>query len=300
LTDIENNLRRTVNFLSKEVGSRGYLQIDALNKTADYIKSELSKYGYTVFEQPYKVEGHIYKNIFVEIKGEKPPEKVLIIGAHYDTVTGTPGADDNASGIAGLIELARLLSNRSFDKTIQLVAFTLEEPPFFRSRFMGSHIYAQSLRQRGIDVEGVICLEMIGYFTDEPQSQLFPLPFFRWVYPTKGNFIIIVGNMQSRSFLNRVKNGFKKGTDLPVESLSAVPLVIGIDFSDHRSFWKFNYDAVMVTDTAFFRNPQYHGIGDIPEILDYERMAKVILGLKSAIEEMSGTTAASVSVQPSL
>jgi hypothetical protein len=298
LTDIRNNLRRTVNFLSEEVGPRGYLQIDALNKTADYIKSELSKYGYTVFEQPYKVEGHTYKNIFVEIKGEKPPEKVLIIGAHYDTVTGTPGADDNASGIAGLIELARLLSNRSFDKTIQLVAFTLEEPPFFRSKFMGSHIYAQSLRQRGIDVEGVICLEMIGYFTDEPESQLFPLPFFRWVYPTKGNFIIIVGNMRSRNFLNRVKSGFIKGTDLPVESLSAVPLVIGIDFSDHRSFWKFNYDAVMVTDTAFYRNPQYHGIGDIPEILDYDRMAKVILGLTSAIEEMSGTTAASVSVQP--
>ena len=287
MSDIQTNLKRTVNFLSKEVGSRGYLQVDSLNKTGDYIKSELSNYGYTVLEQPYEVEGQIYKNIFVEIKGEKPPEKVLVIGAHYDTVMGTPGADDNASGIAGLIELARLLSNRSFDKTIQLVAFTLEEAPFFRSRFMGSHIYAQSLKQRGIDVEGVICLEMIGYFTDAPESQLFPLPFFRWMYPTKGNFIIIVGNMRSRSFLNRVKSGFKKGTDLPVESISAIPLVIGIDFSDHRSFWKLNYDAVMVTDTAFYRNPQYHGMGDTPEILDYERMAKVVLGLKSSIEELA-------------
>jgi len=287
MSDIQTNLKRTVNFLSKEVGSRGYLQVDSLNKTGDYIKSELSNYGYTVLEQPYEVEGQIYKNIFVEIKGEKPPEKVLVIGAHYDTVMGTPGADDNASGIAGLIELARLLSDRSFDKTIQLVAFTLEEAPFFRSRFMGSHIYAQSLKQRGIDVEGLICLEMIGYFTDAPESQLFPLPFFRWMYPTKGNFIIIVGNIQSRSFLNRVKKGFKKGTDLPVESLSAIPLVIGTDFSDHRSFWKLNYDAVMVTDTAFYRNPQYHGMGDTPEILDYERMAKVVLGLKSSIEELA-------------
>lgn len=287
MSDIQTNLKRTVNFLSKEIGSRGYLQVDSLNKTGDYIKSELSNYGYTVLEQPYEVEGHIYKNIFVELKGEKPPEKVLVIGAHYDTVMGTPGADDNASGIAGLIELARLLSDRSFDKTIQLVAFTLEEAPFFRSRFMGSHIYAQSLKQRGIDVEGVICLEMIGYFTDAPESQLFPLPFFRWMYPTKGNFIIIVGNMRSRSFLNRVKSGFKKGTDLPVESISAIPLVIGIDFSDHRSFWKLNYDAVMVTDTAFYRNPQYHGMGDTPEILDYERMAKVVLGLKSSIEELA-------------
>lgn len=287
MTDIQANLKRTVNFLSKEVGSRAYLQVDALNRTGDYIKSELSNYGYTVLEQPYEVEGHTYKNIFVEIKGGKPPEKVLIIGAHYDTVMGTPGADDNASGIAGLIELARLLSGRSFDKTIQLVAFTLEEPPFFRSRFMGSHIYAQNLKQRGIEVEGVICLEMIGYFTDAPESQLFPLPFFRWMYPTKGNFIIIVGNLHSRSFLNRVKSGFKKGTNLPVESLSAIPLVIGIDFSDHRSFWKLNYDAVMVTDTAFYRNPQYHGIGDTPETLDYERMAKVVSGLKSSIEELA-------------
>ena len=287
MTDIQNNLRRTVNFLSKEVGPRDYLRVEALNKTADYIRSEFGKYGYTVLEQPYEVEGHTYKNIFVELKGEKPPEKVLVIGAHYDTVMGTPGADDNASGVAGLLELARLLSNRVFDKTIQLVAFTLEEPPFFRSGLMGSQVYAKSLKQKGIDVEGMICLEMIGYFTDEAGSQLYPVPFFRWMYPAKGNFIIIVSNIQSKKFLKRVKSAFKKGTDLPVESLSAFPIVPGIDFSDHRSFWKFKYDAVMVTDTAFYRNPQYHGIGDIPEILDYERMAKVVLGLKSSVEELA-------------
>jgi len=287
LTDIQNNLKRTVNFLSKEVGPRGYLQVEALNKTADYIRSEFGNYGYTVLEQPYEVEGHTYKNIFVEIKGKKPPEKVLIIGAHYDTVMGTPGADDNASGVAGLLELARLLSNRVFDKTVQLVAFTLEEPPFFRSGLMGSHVYAKSLKQKGIDVEGMICLEMIGYFTDEAGSQIYPLPFFRWMYPAKGNFIILVSNIRSKKFLKRVKSAFKKGTDLPVESLSAFPLVPGIDFSDHRSFWKFKYDAVMVTDTAFYRNPQYHGIGDIPGILDYERMAKVVLGLKASVEELA-------------
>jgi len=287
LTDIQNNLKRTVNFLSKEVGPRGYLQVEALNKTADYIRSEFGKYGYTVLDQPYEVEGHTYKNIFVEIKGEKPPEKVLVIGAHYDTVMGTPGADDNASGVAGLLELARLLSDRAFDKTVQFVAFTLEEPPFFRSGLMGSQVYAKSLKQKGIDVEGMICLEMIGYFTDEAGSQLYPLPFFRWMYPAKGNFIILVSNIRSKNFLKSVKNAFKKGTDLPVESLSAFPLVPGIDFSDHRSFWKFKYDAVMVTDTAFYRNPQYHGIGDIPGILDYERMAKVVLGLKSSVEELA-------------
>ncbi len=287
MADIQTHLKKTVSILSEEIGSRGYLQLDALNKTADYIKSEFSRYGYIVFEQSYEVEEHTYRNIFVEIRGEKSPDKTLIVGAHYDTVIGTPGADDNASGIAGLLELARLLRDSPFDKTIQLVAFTLEEPPFFRTRFMGSYVYAKHLRQQGVDVEGMICLEMIGYFTDEADSQFYPLPFFRWLYPTTGNFITIVSNMHSRNFLKQVKSAFKKNMDLPVVSLSALPLVLGIDFSDHRSFWKFGYKAVMVTDTAFYRNPQYHGTGDVADILDYGRMAKVVSGLVSVIEELS-------------
>jgi len=285
--DIEKNLRKTVNFLAGETGSRGYLQLEALNRSAGYIKSELSSYDYIVSEQPYEVEGRIYKNIFAEIKGERNPEKILVVGAHYDTVTGTPGADDNASGIAGLLELARLLKESSPGKTVQFVAFTLEEPPFFRSRFMGSHVYARGLKEKRADVEGMICLEMIGYFTDRPESQMYPLPFLRWIYPKEGNFITLVSNLHSKDFLKRIKNAFIKGTDLPAESFSGLPIVIGVDFSDHRSFWHFGYNAVMVTDTAFFRNPQYHGIGDVPELLDYERMAKVVLGLKAAIEELS-------------
>ncbi len=288
IMQIQNNLKRTVNVLADEIGSRGYLQTDALKKTIDYITSELSRYGYTVSYQPYEVEGRIYKNIFVEIKGRKTPEKILVLGAHYDTVTGTPGADDNASGIAVLLELARLLSDKSFDKTIQFVAFTLEEPPFFRSKFMGSYVYAKELKKKGKDLEGMLCLEMIGYFTDEPDSQFFPLPFFRWLYPNRGNFITLVGNISSKKFLTHAKSGFKKGTSLPVESLSTFSIIPGVDFSDHRSFWKFGYNALMLTDTAFYRNPNYHGMGDTPETLDYERMAEVALGLKSAIEGLAG------------
>ncbi|MBI5740197.1 MAG: M28 family peptidase [Nitrospirae bacterium] len=285
--EIQNNLKKTVTRLAGDIGPRGYTQLDSLNKAADYIKSELSGYGYTAYEQPYEIEGKTYKNIFAELKGGRRPEKVLVVGAHYDTVTTTPGADDNASGIAGMLELARLLKASSPALTIQFVAFTLEEPPFFRSRSMGSHVYAKNLKQAGRDVEGMICLEMIGYFTDRPGSQLYPLPFLRWLYPKEGNFITLVGNLHSREFLDRIKSAFKKGTDLPVESFAGPAVVIGVDFSDHRSFWKFGYEAVMVTDTAFFRNPQYHGIGDTPEILDYERMAKVVSGLKAAIEELS-------------
>lgn len=287
-TEIEKNLKKTVSTLSKDIGSRGCLQTEALNQTIDYITSELTDYSYSVSLQPYDVEGKIYKNISVEIKGRKTPEKIIVIGAHYDTVTGTPGADDNASGVAGLLELARLLRNEPLDKTVRFVAFTLEEPPFFRSKFMGSHIYAQSLNDNNEDVEGMICLEMIGYFTDKPGSQVFPLSLFKLMYPDAGNFIMFASNFRSKKFLARVKDGFKKGSVLPVESISAFSLIPGVDFSDHRSFWEFGYNALMVTDTAFYRNPHYHEIGDILETLDYERMSEVVLGLKSAIEKLAG------------
>jgi hypothetical protein len=286
--EIQENLRKTVNMLSREIGSRGYMQVAALDRAAEYIVSELKRYGYDVSLQPYVYRGNTYRNISVEIRGRGNTDNILVVGAHYDTVTGTPGADDNASGIAGLLELSRLLNGKPLKKTVRFVAFALEEPPIFRSKFMGSYVYAKQLKEKGEYIEGMICLEMIGFFSDEPQSQFFPLPFFRWFYPERGNFITLVSNIQSRDFLNLVKTSFRKGTDLPVESLSTFSIVPGIDFSDHRSFWKFGYDALMVTDTAFYRNPNYHGTGDTIETLDFERMAEVVVGLKSAIEIITG------------
>ncbi|MBI5050755.1 MAG: M28 family peptidase [Nitrospirae bacterium] len=286
--EIEDNLKKTVRILAKDIGSRGYRELDSLEKTAQYISSELRSCGYDVSVQSYNVEGNVYKNLIAEIKGIKSPEKIILVGAHYDTVTGSPGADDNASGVAGMLELARLLKNQSFDKTVRFAAFTLEEPPFFRSRFMGSYVYAQSLNEKNTVIEGMICLEMIGYFTDSPNSQYFPFSFLRWLYPDKGSFIIFVSNLRSKNFLIRLRDAFKKGTDLPAESISTLSIVPGIDFSDHRSFWEFGYDAVMVTDTAFYRNPNYHERGDVPETLDYERMEKVVMGIKTAIEKLAG------------
>ncbi|UCD35265.1 MAG: M28 family peptidase [Nitrospiraceae bacterium] len=285
--EIRGNLEKTVHVLAREIGSRGHYQLDELNRAAGYIEGELTRCGYEALEQPYEYKGRSYKNVYAVKEGREEPEKILVIGAHYDTVTGTPGADDNASAVAGLLELARLLAPVKLRKTVHFVAFTLEEPPLFRSRSMGSYVYARSLSQGEARVEGMIGLEMIGYFSDEPGSQYFPLPFMRWIYPEQGNFITLVSNLRSRGFLNRVKKGFQKGTALPVESLSSVSFVPGVDFSDHRSFWKFGYDALMVTDTAFYRNPQYHGAGDVPEILDFERMTEVVLGLKAAVEEIA-------------
>ncbi len=285
--DLQNNLRKTVSILAHDIGSRGYLQVDALNDAANYIISELKGIGFNVSTQPFEFDGIEYNNIIAEMKGSSFPERVYIIGAHYDTVMGTPGADDNASGVAGLIELARLLKNESLNKTVRFLAFTLEEPPFFRTEQMGSYVYAKSIRMKKDNVVGMISLEMIGYFVDSPESQYYPLPFFKLMYPDIGNFIAFVSNFRSRPLLLRAKEAFKKGTDLPVETLSSFSAIPGVDFSDHRSFWKFGYDAFMVTDTAFYRNPNYHINSDLPETLDYIRMSKVVSGLAASIKDLA-------------
>jgi Zn-dependent M28 family amino/carboxypeptidase len=205
------------------------------------------------------------------------------MGAHYDTIPDTPGADDNASGVAGVLELARLAVLEPSSKTVRFVAFTLEEPPLFRTRHMGSYVYAKSLKKEKVKVKGMISLEMIGYYCDRKGCQYYPFSFFKWFYPNKGDFIAFVGNVSSKAFTKRVKDAFMQASTLPVESLNTVSIVPGIDFSDHSSFWKFGFPAFMVTDTAFFRNPYYHSAGDIANTLDFKRMALLIYGLKSAL-----------------
>lgn len=285
LKEIETNLKATVRFISEEIGPRSYQDLEKLNKTADYIEERLRSYGCDVKRQSFKYMGNTYHNII----GEVPPvrnnisNEVLIIGAHYDTVPYTPGADDNASGIAGLLELARLTAAKPPVKTVRFVAFTLEEPPLFRTRHMGSYVYARSLKKERVKIEGMISLEMIGYFCDRKGCQYYPFPFFRWFYPEEGNFIAFVGNISSKVFTKKVKDAFKKVSALPVESLNTVSLVPGVDFSDHSSFWDFGYPAFMITDTAFYRNPNYHSQGDTADTLDYKRMALLIYGLKSSL-----------------
>lgn len=285
-SDVQDYLEGVVHKLSNEIGIRSYLHIDALQKTSDYIQSEFKRFGYKPYFQSYKYNGNEYHNIIAELKGQKQPEKILIVGAHYDTVSVTPGADDNASGVAGLLALAKLLSNKNYHKTLQLVAFTLEEPPAFTAGFMGSQIYAKALKQNKELVEGMICLEMIGYFTDAKNSQSYPLPLFKTIYPDRGNFIAFVSNLSSRGFLRQAEFYFKKGSSLPLETLSAPESVPGVDFSDHRSFWEMGYKAIMITDTAFYRNGRYHTPLDKPETLDYRRMTEVVVGLKLAIETL--------------
>jgi Predicted aminopeptidases len=276
MQEIEDNLKNAVAYLATTIGSRSYRNLSALEKAYNYIRSALESYGYAVITQPYEYKGSTYHNICCEIKGRTSPEISIIVGAHYDTVSTTPGADDNASGIAGLLEAARLASKCSFNKTLRFVAFTLEEPPAFRTKYMGSHVYAESLRKNNENVQLMICLEMIGYFS---KKQKYPLPFFKWFYPHDGDFILLAGDTNSRQSISIVKDAFRKGTGLTIESITAPRFLPGITFSDHRSFWKFGYNAIMVTDTAFYRNPNYHRHTDVPESLDYTKMAKVVVGI---------------------
>jgi Zn-dependent M28 family amino/carboxypeptidase len=276
-------LRQVVAKLARDIGVRTYRDDDRMARAAAYISGELSSFGCAVSTQTFTYEGHALQNIIGELKGTAPAGPVLVIGAHYDTVGTTPGADDNASGIAGLLGTARLLAGRPQERPIRFVAFAFEEPPAYRTRHMGSFHYAQGLHDRGEQVEGMICLEMIGYFTDREGSQHYPLPFMGRVFPKTGNYLALVGNRRSKEFTERFAAAFRTATDLPIVTLNAPAFVVGIDFSDHWSFNKFRYPAFMATDTAFYRNRNYHSPEDLPETLDYVRMTKVVEGLASAV-----------------
>jgi hypothetical protein len=270
-----DNLKKQIITLSEELAQ----DKQRLNKSAAYIYSQFSQYSDTVNFQEYIVEGESYKNVVAEFSPHSKKCGVYVIGAHYDTYLGLSGADDNASGVAGLIELARLFSQVSVPCHLMLVAYTLEEPPYFGSDNMGSFIHAKSLKQKGINVELMISLEMIGYFSDLPDSQHYPLIGMEYLYSDKGNFISIVANTKQVILTRFYKNEMRKASSLPVYSINAPPLLKGIDFSDHLNYWHFGYPAIMITDTAFNRNENYHTKEDTAEKLDTIRMGKVIDGV---------------------
>jgi len=277
--DVRERLEASVRRLAETIGPRSYRDEANLVAAADFVTRSFEAAGYTVTFQPYEVKGWTYRNIIAELRGTEEPDRILIVGAHYDTVEGTPGADDNASGVAVLLELARLHAETRFRKTVRFVAFTLEEPPFFRSRQMGSRVYARSLKARGEQIEGMLCLEMVGYYSQAKGSQSFPFFWLRWRYPTTGNFITVVSNSASGPLQTHVRDALKTHAVLPVETYTGPWWIPGVDFSDHSSFWKEGYPAVMLTDTAFYRNPHYHRGTDRAETLDYRSMAELTRGL---------------------
>jgi Zn-dependent M28 family amino/carboxypeptidase len=279
---VVDNLYQHVKFLSVDIGDRHLWKDDSLGKTADYIESALVAYGYAVWRQTYSCYGKSVSNLIAEKTGTD--KKRVVIGAHYDTVPGTPGADDNASGLAGLLELARLHNESSSNKTLAFAAFVNEEPPCFGSQNMGSMLYAKYLRDQKVSVEVMISLEMIGYFSKET-IQRYPLPGMRFIYPKTANFIGVVGNFHSSKYVSLFKKGIRKHTNINSRSLTAPEFVGGINLSDNYSFWHHRYRAIMITDTSFFRNRHYHQETDTIDTLNFEQMAEVVKGLYYSVLE---------------
>lgn len=280
LTRIKNDL--TV--ITKTEKSRNYKNLETLDSAAQYIFNELSKSCDTVYFQTYLVNGIEYKNVIGSI-GRDRNEKI-VIGAHYDVAGDQEGADDNASGVVGVLELSRLLAKEPLKYQIEFVAYTLEEPPFFGGNEMGSYIHAKSIFEKGEKIKGMICLEMIGYFNDNPKSQDYPLGFLKLFYGAKGNYITVVQKIGNEGFARQVKRMMKKQRVINTKSFKGPASLQGVDFSDHRNYWKFNYSAVMITNTAFYRNKNYHENTDKMETLDINRMGLVIDELYLTVKQI--------------
>ena len=280
-------LRRHVERLAGGIGERHVWRPEALRAAAAYIRGELEALGCEVAAQSYRVAELDCDNLEAELPGEAARAEIIVVGAHYDTVQGSPGADDNASGVAALIEIARALRGARLARTVKLVAFVNEEPPFFYWGEMGSKVYAREARRRGDDVRVMLSLEMLGCYDDAPGSQSYP-PLLGWFYPDRGNFIAFVSNLASRRALRRVVEAFRARSDFPAERLASPAFVPGVAWSDQLSFWRAGYPAVMVTDTAFYRNPHYHCASDTPDRLRYPEMARVVEGLAATIAALAG------------
>lgn len=274
-------LEAHVRALSQEFVPRDHTHPENLDRAAAYIRTAFTRAGGATSEQPYNARGRSYRNI-IALFGPETRARI-VVGAHYDVDGELPGADDNASGVAGLLELAYVLGRSPPRTRVELVAYSLEELPFFGTPYMGSAVHARSLQQQGAEVRAMFSLEMIGYFSDEPASQQFPLEALRPFYPSRGNFIAIVGKPGQTSLVRKVKRAMRSASSLPVNSINAPRWIPGVDFSDHVSYWDAGYPAVMITDTAWYRNPNYHTADDTAETLDYARMAMVVQGVHAAV-----------------
>jgi Zn-dependent M28 family amino/carboxypeptidase len=262
------------------------------------------KIGYTPQSQLFNAEVyparganrpqlHSTRNIIAELKGTTSCDQIVIVGAHYDTEYLSPGANDNATGVAALLEIARAIQlTGALNRTIRFVAFSNEEQPFCRTDQMGSRIYAAKCHDNNEQIAAMICLETIGFYTDQPGSQKFPEPFNQSLAHDAGNFLAIVSNLESEPLLKECATAFRSAVRFPSIALSATETVRGLDYSDHQSFWRLGYSAVMVTDTAFFRYPHYHERTDTPDKIDFDRLAVVSTGLTAIIKKIASSAAA--------
>ena len=290
VAELADELRRDVGVLAGEIGPRHAWRRAALDKAAQYCRSELEAAGWRVERHEFSVEGHAepFCNLVAELAGSARAAEIVVVGAHYDSVAtdDCPGANDNGSGVAAVLALARRFAAARTERTLRFVLFANEEPPFFLGAGMGSSEYARRCRERSERVVAMLSLETMGYFSDEPKSQRYP-PGVSWFYPSTGNFIAFVSNIGSHGLLRRCVKSFRASAAIPAQGGALPSFLPGVGWSDHASFWKAGYPALMVTDTAPFRYPQYHTRGDTPDRLDYPRLALVVDGLCAVIAELA-------------
>lgn len=291
---LREELRANVQKLAGEIGERNMWHYAKLNAAADFIENSFSQAGLMTRRDTYEIRGQTCHNIEAEVPGSRP--EIIVVGAHYDSVFGSPGANDNGSGAAAVLALAKRFAahetegtppRRAPNKTLRFVAFVNEEPPYFLSGEMGSQVYAGRCKERGDKISAMISLETIGYFSDAPNSQTYPSPGLGLFYPKVGNFIGFVSNVRSRTLLRRVIALFRKHAKIPSEGASLPAFVPGVSWSDHWSFWQQGYPAIMVTDTAPFRYPYYHSSSDTSDKLDYDRFTLVVSGMEKVIQELA-------------
>ena len=284
--NLEERLRTHVLQLAGDVGEQNVLRPMALQAAASYLERAWREQGYAVETLAYKVSGIRCANLEVTRRGSVRKGEILLIGAHYDSVMGSPGANDNASGIAALLETSRIFTGIDPAMTVRFVAFVNEEPPFFRSMQQGSMVYAAAARRRGDDIRLMASLETIGWYSDEPGSQSYP-PLFGLFYPARANFLGVVSDFHSRIAMQQLAAAFRAHSDFPLETAATFRFIPGVSWSDHRSSWREGYRAVMITDTAFYRYQHYHTNTDTPDKLNYAAFAKVTHGLTSAFAALA-------------
>jgi Zn-dependent M28 family amino/carboxypeptidase len=288
--DLPERLSTHVDRLAGLIGPRHLGKPSTMEVTATYIERQLVDLGYSVDRHVYDVDGSQPANLVAERPGTQRTDEVVILGAHYDTVPETPGADDNASAVAMLIEVARILQSSVLKRTLRFVAFPCEEFPHCHTDTMGSRVYARQCRIRGERIVGMLCLEMVGYYSTEPNSQQIPpgIPrSLRWAFPKRGDFLAAVGNLRSWRIGWTFRRGFKLASRFPLYSIVLPERISEIRRSDNSSFWDQGYPALMLTDTSFLRNPHYHAETDTPDTLDYPRMAQATLGVAGGAKRLA-------------
>jgi len=284
--ELRDELRRHVTALAHDIGVRSDAQYGNVQRAATYIERTLTALGYQVVSHEFSAYNRTYRNLEATLRGTNLPQEVVILGAHYDSARKAPGADDNASGVAGVLALARVFAKERQTRTVRFVFFPNEEPPSFPTADMGSRHYATDARQRNDQIVAMLSIESIGYYDTEKGSQRYPFPL-NLAYPDVGDFVGFVSNLRSRSLLVRALAAFRAHATLPTQGAAAPSWVPGVWWSDHWSFWREGYPAIMITDTAPYRNPFYHTPQDTPDKLDYDRMARVVHGLTHVVRAIA-------------